>query len=51
MKLYWGDYGGGKKLYGEISKGAERKQNTYSGAVWLVDDYKDRPLGFFVAGT
>ena len=51
VKLYWVDYGGGKKLYGEISKGAERKQNTYSDAVWLVTDNKDKPLGFFVAGT
>ena len=51
VKLYWVDYGGGKKLYGEISKGAERKQNTYSDAVWLVTDNKDKPLGYFVAGT
>ena len=34
-----------------ISKGAERKQNTYSDAVWLVTDNKDKPLGYFVAGT
>ena len=51
IKLYWIDYGGGKKLYGEIAKGEERKQNTYSDAVWLVTDDKDKPLGYFVAGT
>jgi hypothetical protein len=51
IKLYWIDYGGGKKLYGEIAKGDERKQNTYSDAVWLVTDDKDKPLGCFVAGT
>ena len=51
VKLYWIDYGGDKKLYGEIPKGAERKQNTYSDAVWLVTDNKDKPLGYFVAGT
>ena len=50
-KLYWVDYGGGKKLYGEIAKGQERRQNTYSDAVWLVTDDKDKPLGYFVAGT
>ena len=51
IKLYWIDYGGSKKLYGEIAKGEERKQNTYSDAVWLVTDDKDKPLGYFVAGT
>lgn len=51
VKLYWVDYGGGKKLYGEIAKGGERKQNTYSDAVWLVTDNQDKPLGYFVAGT
>jgi len=50
-KLYWIDYGGGKKLYGEIAKGQERRQNTYSDAVWLVTDDKDKPLGYFVAGA
>ena len=51
IKLYWIDYGGSKKLYGEIAKGEEHKQNTYSNAVWLVTDDKDKPLGYFVAGT
>ena len=50
-KLYWIDYGGSKKLYGEIAKGQERKQNTYSDAVWLITDDKEKPLGYFVAGT
>ncbi len=51
LKLYWIDYGGIKKLYGEIAKGQERKQNTYSDAVWLITDDKEKPLGYFVAGT
>jgi len=51
IKLYWIDYGGVRKLYGEIAKGDERQQNTYSDAVWLVTDEKDKPLGYFVAGT
>lgn len=50
IKLYWVDYGGSLKLYGEIDKGAERQQNTYSDAVWLVADEKDKPLGYFVSG-
>ncbi|MDP7010378.1 MAG: hypothetical protein QF685_03280 [Verrucomicrobiota bacterium] len=51
VKLYWIDYGGARKLYGEIAKGGERQQNTYSDAVWLVTDEKDKPMGYFVAGT
>ncbi len=50
IKLYWIDYGGSRKLYGEIAKGGERQQNTYSDAVWLVTDEKDKPLGHFVSG-
>jgi len=51
IKLYWIDYGGARKLYGEIDKDGDRQQNTYSDAVWLVTDEKDKPLGYFVAGT
>ena len=51
VKLYWIDYSGSRKLYGEIAKGGERQQNTYSDAVWLVTDEKDKPIGYFVAGT
>jgi len=51
VKLYWIDYGGARKLYGEIAKDGERQQNTYSDAVWLVTDEKDKPLGYFVATT
>ena len=51
IKLYWIDYGGARKLYGEIAKGGDRQQNTYSDAVWLVTDEKDKPLGYFVTGT
>jgi len=50
IKLYWVDYGGSLKLYGEIDKGADRQQNTYSDAVWLVTDEKDKPLGYFISG-
>ena len=49
IKLFWVDYGGSLKLYGEIDKGADRQQNTYSDAVWLVTDEKDKPLGYFVS--
>jgi len=48
VKLVWIDYGGGQKLYGEISAGGKREQNTYSEAVWLITDLSDKPLGHFV---
>lgn len=48
VKLVWIDYGGGQKLYGEISAGKEREQNTYSEAVWLITDLSNKPLGHFV---
>ena len=48
VKLVWIDYGGGQKLYGEISAGVKREQNTYSEAVWLITDLSDKPLGHFV---
>ena len=48
VKLVWIDYGGGQKLYGEISAGGRREQNTYAKAVWLITDLSDNPLGYFV---
>ena len=50
VKLHWVEYGGGLKLYGEIEPGAERKQNTYSGAYWVVTDLSDNQLGHFYTG-
>jgi len=48
VKVYWMEYTGGRRLYGEIAPNGTRKQNTYSQAVWLVTDEKDKPLGYFV---
>ena len=50
IKLYWVDYGGNLKLYGEIDSGGNRQQTTYSDAVWLVTDEKDKALGYFISG-
>ena len=50
VKLVWMDYGGGQKVYGEISSGGRREQNTYSEAIWLITDLNDKPLGHFVTG-
>jgi hypothetical protein len=50
VKLYWVEYGGGLKLYGEIVAGATRRQTTYSDASWLVTDLSDKHLGHFRTG-
>ncbi len=50
VKLHWVNYEGGLQLYGEIDPGAERQQNTYSGAYWVVTDLNDQQLGHFYTG-
>ncbi|MCH8922807.1 MAG: hypothetical protein IIA67_06625 [Planctomycetes bacterium] len=48
VKLYWISYGNGElKLYGTISPGATRRQNSYSRNAWLITDEDDKPLGYF----
>ena len=49
-KLFWIDYGGKPKLYGVIEPGDQRRQSTYEGAVWMLADQRDKPLGYFVTG-
>ena len=50
VKLFWIDYGGKPKLYGVIEPGDQRRQSTYEGAVWMLADERDKPLGYFVTG-
>ena len=50
VKLFWIDYSGKPKLYGIIDPGAERRQNTYEDAVWMIADEQEMPLGYFVTG-
>ena len=47
VKVYRVDYGGGLKLYGELDPGGTRRQDTFSGARWLMTAEKDKPLGYF----
>jgi len=49
VKLYWVDFSGELKLYGELGAGETRQQNTYAGHTWLVTDENDAPVGHFVA--
>ena len=50
VKLFWIDYGAKPKLYGVIEPGDQRRQSTYEGAVWMLADERDKPLGYFVTG-
>ena len=47
VKVYWVEYGGGLKLYGELEPGGKRIQNTFSQASWLITDGNEKPLGYF----
>ena len=47
VKLYWVEYNGSLRLYGELDPGAKREQNTFSKASWLITDLEDNYLGYF----
>jgi len=51
VKIYWVEYNGRLKLYGEIVPGGTREQNTYSTTSWLVTDMEDTYLGYFRTST
>lgn len=50
VKLFWMDRDGKPKLYATIDKGQQQKQQTRPGAVWLITDEQDKPLGHFDIG-
>ena len=41
---------GTPKPYGTLQAGWRKPQNTRPGAVWMVANEKDEPLGHFVVG-
>jgi dipeptidyl aminopeptidase/acylaminoacyl peptidase len=50
VDLFWIDTGGQRQSYGRIRPGAERKQTTSSGHLWLVTTKEGKPLAVFEAG-
>jgi arylsulfatase A-like enzyme len=50
VNLHWMDRNGEPKSYGAIAPQKRRRQNTRPGAVWLVTDASNKPLGYFVVG-
>ena len=51
VKIYWVEYNGKLKIYGEIAPGGTREQNTFSTASWLVTDIEGTYLGYFRTST
>jgi sialate O-acetylesterase len=47
VKIYWIEFGGAARLYGDLEPGATRKQSTYSNASWLITNMEEKPLGYF----
>jgi arylsulfatase A-like enzyme len=48
--LYWMDREGNPHSYGSIQSGWTLHRNTRPGAVWMIADMRDRPLGYFTVG-
>lgn len=48
VKLFWIDTKNNRKLYSEIDAGKQKRQRTRPGAVWMIADKNDQPLGHFV---
>jgi arylsulfatase A-like enzyme len=50
VKMYWLDRQGDRKPYGILQAGWRKPLVTRPGAVWLMTDMADQPLGYFVIG-
>ncbi|HEX7375680.1 MAG TPA: DPP IV N-terminal domain-containing protein, partial [Pirellulales bacterium] len=49
LSVFWRDYEGGRRPYGTLKPGAERRQHTFSGHVWEAVDAEGGVLALFVA--
>ncbi|MEY4326027.1 MAG: Prolyl tripeptidyl peptidase precursor [Verrucomicrobiota bacterium] len=49
VELYWLDDQGTRRPYGRLRPGAERRQHTFAGHVWLGTDRNGSVLGAFTA--
>ncbi|MBP85924.1 MAG: hypothetical protein CMJ64_04275 [Planctomycetaceae bacterium] len=50
VKLHWVDQSGTPRSYGEVATGKRKRQQSRPGAVWLITDESDQPLGHFIVG-
>jgi dipeptidyl aminopeptidase/acylaminoacyl peptidase len=49
VELFWLDTDGGRKSYGRLRPGQERRQHTFEGHVWLATDRVGTPVAVFEA--
>lgn len=49
-KIFWMDRKGNPKPYGTLEAGWRKPYGTRPGAVWLIKDGEDNPLGYFKVG-
>jgi arylsulfatase A-like enzyme len=50
VELCWVSSDGGLKSYGQIEANGRKRQSTRPGAVWLIRDGKQQPVGHFIIG-
>ena len=50
VKVFWMTTSGKRKPYGTLEAGWRKPQQSRRGAVWLITDLNDQPLGHFVVG-
>lgn len=49
VRVWWISPTGERQRYAELKPGASYSQNIRKGAIWLITDTKDKPLGYFLA--
>ena len=49
-KVFWMNRSGEPRPYGTLETGWSKPYQTRPGAVWMVGDSDEKPLGFFVVG-
>lgn len=50
VKVYWMDRQGRRKPYGTLEASWRKPLKTRPGAVWLITDKEEKPLGYFMVG-
>lgn len=50
VKVFWMDRQGNPKSYGTLESGWRKPQQTRPGAVWMITDKNEKPLGYFQVG-
>ncbi|MGB7345873.1 MAG: sulfatase-like hydrolase/transferase [Pirellulaceae bacterium] len=50
VKVFWMDREGNPKPYGVLQSGWSKPYTTRPGAVWLITDENEKPLGHFIVG-